>query len=165
MTDLARNDVAFGEQVRPHFVSTLLDRHATRQNAFLVENAGYDYVQNGDSVLPIETFAGDLMLEQGCELVVSYSLAEGVRIYDGEGGEGEGAEQRERRLRALCGLRPARLEDMETGVQTPTFLEVMRGVDRLVRQAGTRIGILLKHADRLFPDVTTPGIQSQEQLA
>src|SRR5438105_11057950 len=96
------------EPIRPHFVTALLDRHATRQTAFLVENAGYDDVQNGDSVLPLDTFAGDLMSEQGCELVVSYSLAEGLRIYDGEGGEGEGVEQRERRLRALCGLRPTR---------------------------------------------------------
>jgi len=156
------------QRLSPRFCQILQDHHRTRHNAFLLESAGYDYVLEDERVQPLEVFLGDFLDRLGCELVVTFSLSEGIQIHQTEDGQGVGAEHRERRLRSLSGLRPWRGDDepsVDGGAQRPALDEVMRGLNRLLRQAGTRAGVIMKHVERLFPDTNMPGILSSEQLA
>lgn len=149
----------------PKFVETLVDAYRARKSAFLLEHTG-DYVLDGSSVLPIDVFVPDLLVREGQELVVTYSLARGVEIY----GSPAEREKQERLLRQLSGIRLNREEDTQNSAQVVpprrmTPEETLRGLDRLLRQAASRVGVVLYNVERIAPEPSMAGVQPPEQLA
>jgi AAA+ superfamily predicted ATPase len=150
----------------PDFVEPMLEAHRARKSAFLLEHTG-DFVLGGDAVLPIEMFVPDLLAREGNELVVTYSLARGVEIHGAT--EQAERERQERLLRQLSGLR-LRGDEGDRSQPAPSLQRVtpeewLRGLDRLLRQAGTRAAVVIYNVDRVTPEPGVSGVQPPEQLA
>jgi ATP-dependent 26S proteasome regulatory subunit len=150
--------------VGPTFIEPLQEAHRARKSAFLLEHTG-DFVVDGTNVLPIEVFVPDLLAREGHELVVTYSLARGIELYGVT--EPDQRERAARSLRQLAGIRlRGDLRGDEYGeASRPPLEEAMRDLDRLLRQAATRIGVVIYNLDRIVPEPAMSGVQPPEQMA
>jgi len=151
----------------PHFVKQLLEEYRARKSAFLLEHTG-DFVVDGNNVLPIELFVPELLRREDHELIVTYSLARGVELYGVEATSER--ERQERLLRQLSGIR---LQDDEArgnahpggASARPNTEDLLRGLDRLLRQPATKVGLVIYNLDRIVQNPSVHGVQMPEQLA
>lgn len=152
--------------VVPRFVEPFLEAYQARKSAFLLEHTG-DYVVDGGRVAQLDLFVPDLLQREGCQLVVTFSLARGVELY-GVLDRGE-RERQERLLRELSGLRltgaAGRSDQQPAAALGGTSTdEALRGLDRLLRQPAVKIGVVLYNLERVVQNPSVSGVQMPEQL-
>ncbi|MCW5941089.1 MAG: ATP-binding protein [Fimbriimonadaceae bacterium] len=147
----------------PGFVPVLFGLYHARRSAFLLEHAN-DLCLDVDGVSPIEAYVPDLLLKRGFELVLTYSLSRGAELHTDVTDRRE-LERRHARVRQLSGLRLG-VDDADDANRDPRSLptveESLRGLDRLLRQSGTKVAVVLHNLDRITPQPGVAGVQPLE---
>ncbi len=151
------------QPIVPDFVSPLQEAHSARRSAFILEHPG-DFVVDGTGVLPIEVFVPELLAREGYQLIVTYSLARGIELYGVK--DAAERERQERALRQLADIRLCReTGDFNGEARRPPMDEEIRGLDRLLRRPGVRVGVVILNLDRITPEPSVSGVQPPEHMA
>lgn len=116
-----------------------------------------DYVLSNETPVFFDQFIKDYFKEKGSDLVLQYSLSEGITFYEVED-DAKSIKQFEK----YTGLMLQNCNGNKNDQLSP--LMILRGLDKLLRQSSLKVALLIKYGEHLVPNNPANGGLSQTEV-
>lgn len=117
-----------------------------------------DYVLTAETPVMFDQFLKDYFKENSYDLVLQYSLSEGITFYEVED-EGKSVKQFEKYSGLMLRTNNGKGQNDQLAP-----LMILRGLDRLLRQSAIKVAMLIKYGEHIVPSNPSNGGLSQSDI-